>query len=417
MSRSAVVLGGGVAGLTAAIELLSRGWRVTILEAKERLGGRVHTVHHGKIPIELGAEFVHGKDPALADLIRQAKLSTRKVSEENRWFKNGRLEPVPLWDRISEIIRRIDPHKPDQTLAAFAEHVLTKPSDRELALGFVQGFDAADPAKASAHALLRAEVSSEHSSGDQQARLKEGYGALVDWMAAEVRKRGGVIHTEAVAHGVNWKHQKVEVHFERGGERQHVSAERALITLPLGVLKTDAVKFRPSLTHKTEAIANLLFGNVRRATFVFSEVWWDKHDFGFVHSFGDAFPTWWSDPRGPVLTAWAGGPKADALNGKTVEELERIGLEILGNIFSEDVSILRERLVAVHTHDWAADPHTRGAYSYLPVLGLDLPKLLADPVDDTLFFAGEATVSDAQMGTVFGAVESARRASKEMSES
>ena len=108
----------------------------------------MHTVHHGKIPIELGAEFVHGKDPALADLIRQAKLSTQKVSEENRWFKNGRLEPVPLWDRISEIIRRIDPRKPDQTFAAFAEHLLTKPDDRELALGFVQGFDAADPAKA-----------------------------------------------------------------------------------------------------------------------------------------------------------------------------------------------------------------------------------------------------------------------------
>ena len=414
MPQSAVVLGGGVAGLTAAIELLSRGWRVTILEAKERLGGRVHTVHHGKIPIELGAEFVHGKDPALADLIRQAKLSTQKVSEENRWFKNGRLEPVPLWDRISEIIRRIDPHKPDQTFAAFAEHLLTKPDDRELALGFVQGFDAADPAKASAHALLRAEVSSERSSGDEQARLKEGYGALVDWMAAQVRKRGGTIHTGAVAHLVNWKSGEVEVHFERAGQRDHVSADTALITLPLGVLKTDAVKFRPSLTHKTEAIANLLFGNVRRATFVFREVWWDKHDFGFVHSFSDAFPTWWSDPRGPVLTTWAGGPKADALKGKTVEELKTLGLEGLSKIFSESITSLKERVVAVHTHDWAADPHTGGAYSYLPVRGLDLPKVLADPVDATLFFAGEATVRDAQMGTVFGAVESARRASKEM---
>jgi protoporphyrinogen oxidase len=125
MPRSAVVLGGGVAGLTAAVELLSRGWRVTILEAKDRLGGRVHTVHHGKIPVELGAEFVHGNDPALADLIRQARLSIQKVSEENRWLKDGRLERIPLWDRISEIIRRIEPHKPDQTFAAFAEHVLT----------------------------------------------------------------------------------------------------------------------------------------------------------------------------------------------------------------------------------------------------------------------------------------------------
>src|SRR5436190_8928897 len=205
MPQSAVVLGGGVAGLTAAIELLSRGWRVTILEAKERLGGRVHTVHDGKIPIELGAEFVHGKDPALAEIIREAKLKTQKVSEQNRRFNNGRLEPVPLWEKISEIIRKIDPKQPDRTFADFVRRVLTNPDDRELALGFVQGFDAADPSKASAHALLRAEVASERSSGDEQARLKQGYGALVDWMAAKVRSQGGLIHTGAVAKVVKWK--------------------------------------------------------------------------------------------------------------------------------------------------------------------------------------------------------------------
>ena len=114
------------------------------------------------------------------------------------------------------------------------------------------------------------------------------------------------------------------------------------------------------------------------------------------------------------MTGWAGGPKADVLNGKTVPELKTIGVEVLAKLFSERASALNERVVAVHTHDWAADPHVRGAYSYLPVRGLDLPKVLAEPVADTLFFAGEATVSDAQMGTVFGAVESARRASKEM---
>src|SRR5437867_3159561 len=124
MPRSAVVLGGGVAGLTAAMDLLSRGWRVTILEAKDHLGGRVHTVYDRNIPIELGAEFVHGKDPALADLIRDAKLATLKVSDQNRRFKNGGLQRVPLWDKISEIIRKIDPQRPDQTFADFVASAL-----------------------------------------------------------------------------------------------------------------------------------------------------------------------------------------------------------------------------------------------------------------------------------------------------
>src|SRR5438105_3662342 len=111
-------------------------------------------------------------------------------------------------------------------------------------------------------------------------------------------------------------------------------------------------------------------------------------------------PTWWSDPRGPVLTGWAGGPPADALSSCSRSQLEALCLKILGRIFSERPSSLRAQLVKLHTHNWARDPHVLGAYSYIPVNGLDLPKLLAAPMEDTLFFAGEATVSDAQCGTV-----------------
>ncbi len=130
----------------------------------------------------------------------------------------------------------------------------------------------------------------------------------------------------------------------------------------------------------------------------------------------EPIPTWWNDPRGPVLVGWTGGPHADALLNSSHPQLEEMGLEILGKIFSARKELLRRRLVSSHYWNWADDPHIRGAYSYIPVNGLGLPQALAAPVAGTLFFAGEATVADAQMGTVFGALESGQRAAREICE-
>jgi len=111
-----------------------------------------------------------------------------------------------------------------------------------------------------------------------------------------------------------------------------------------------------------------------------------------------------------------GGPRADVLRQESSEQLKAICIDILARIFSEQPELIRQQLAEFHYHDWAEDPHILGAYSYIPVNGLDLPKLLAAPVEGTLFFAGEATVTDAQMGTVFGALESGERAAKEVLE-
>jgi len=189
-----------------------------------------------------------------------------------------------------------------------------------------------------------------------------------------------------------------------------IPAEAALITLPLGIWKAREVLFEPALPEKQEAADQLQFGNVTKVTLVFREQWWKK--FGFIHAFEEPIPTWWTDPRGPVLTGWAGGPKADALVMHSPAQLEMLALKILSKIFRKKA--LQRKLVACHTYNWANDPQIRGAYSYIPVNGLDLPKALGAPIASTLFFAGEATVRDAQMGTVFGALESGLRAAREI---
>ena len=96
---------------------------------------------------------------------------------------------------------------------------------------------------------------------------------------------------------------------------------------------------------------------------------------------------------------------------------QTLALETLARIVSDTVASLRKQLIATHTWNWAKDPQILGAYSYIPANGIELPQLLGAPVQRTLFFAGEATAADAQMGTVFGAFESGLRAAREVLQS
>jgi monoamine oxidase len=417
VKKRVLIIGGGIAGLSAAVELSRNDFAVTVLEARPRFGGRIHTVRLGELPVELGAEFLHGQSRALAKTLRAAKLSIHEVSDRNRIFENGKFHRVNLWKKIERIIGRVNPREPDSSFLDFLTTQRLRERTRQLAIGFVQGFDAAHPERISAHALLRGQVATDRMANTEQGRIDEGYSALVSFMENDARVQGAILTTGAIVQRISWRRGAVEVNLRRSGITEALTAEAALVTLPLGVLKKDTVKFDPPLAHKRDAIRGLEFGNVVRVTLVFRERWWQRKDFGFVHAWDELFPTWWSDPRGPLVTGWAGGAKADVLRGVSAAELETIALKVLARIFSERASQLRWRLAAFQTHDWLRDPLSHGAYSYIPLNGLDLPKLLAEPLEGTLFFAGEATTIDAQMGTVSGAFDSGLRAARAIVES
>jgi monoamine oxidase len=187
------------------------------------------------------------------------------------------------------------------------------------------------------------------------------------------------------------------------------------LTLPLGVWKAETIDLHPFPREKQTAIRELEFGNVFKVILRFRERWWPIGD-GFYMAMNEPLPTWWTDPRGPVITGWAGGSKAESLLSLSAPKLRIFCLDTLRRIFAEPVSKLRTGLVALHFHHWENDPDIRGAYSYIPVDGLNLPGIFAAPVAETLFFAGEATVTDAQMGTVFGALDTGLRAAHEIVE-
>jgi monoamine oxidase len=132
---------------------------------------------------------------------------------------------------------------------------------------------------------------------------------------------------------------------------------------------------------------------------------------GFFHVPREPFPTWWT--TAPLvsnrLTGWSGGPRAAALSGRSAIEIIRIGLETLARAFSRSVAELHELVAEAEVCDWQLDPYSRGAYSYVRAGGFEAAQRLAEPIANTIFFAGEATHLEMN-GTVAGAIESGYRA-------
>lgn len=188
------------------------------------------------------------------------------------------------------------------------------------------------------------------------------------------------------------------------------------------------MRFVPELPAPTRAaIDGIAMGAAVRIVLHFRERFWEKLELpgshhgetlaqlGFLHYPDAAVPTWWTllPVRVPLLVGWVGGPPAENFAGRGSDYAVAQALGSLAQILGVSENALRNLLLASHSHDWSADPFSRGAYAYLPVNGLEAQQTLARAVDDTLFFAGEAT-SVGHIGTVHGAIESGHRAAAEI---
>jgi monoamine oxidase len=220
-----------------------------------------------------------------------------------------------------------------------------------------------------------------------------------------------------VVTAVEWGQKRVLIRTAGGAE---FTAPRAIVTVPLGVLKAGAIRFAPALPGKEHALHALEMGAVARVSLCLGNDVWASQDRlttdGFLFSGVAPFPVWWlSSPAPfPVVTGWAAGPNARALAGLSEAQRVRVALDALTKILELDPVRMQQGLRGGFSHDWQADPFSRGAYSYAAVGGSRAGEELGAPLDATLFFAGEATQSDGQNATVHGAIASARRVAKEV---
>ena len=399
-----VVVGAGVAGLAAAGELARAGRRVLILEARDRAGGRIRTARDPilDLPVESGAEFVHGRPREILEL----GLPLSEVAGERWCYWRGALRNCEDRDEEDLFAEMRGAVPPDRSFAEFLASSRASEDAKTWATAYVEGFNAAYKEKISVLSLLQDQEAAKAIDGDRAYRVRDGYErvphVLLEAMAGTVP-----LHLNTVVSAVRWKRGSVELETSRGAVR----AERAILSVPLGVLQHGGIRFSPEPGDALAAARALEMGQAVRVVLRFRECFWAQKDVGFLHAPGEEFPTWWTalPVRAPLLTAWAAGPQADALAGAGEAQIVRRATACLARLLDLAEDRVAGLLEAWYLHDWRADPFSRGAYSYARAGGLDARQVLASPIEDTLFFAGEAAETSGHASTVHGAIASGRR--------
>jgi monoamine oxidase len=427
-STDVLIIGAGIAGLAAARALAEKGLRVLILEARNRVGGRIFTeTTEAGIAIELGAEFVHGRPPELWSLLDEcgAKTTERHGSMLREHWDGDLVEDKSAedGDLFAPLDSLADLSGPDLSFADWLRSSNVPEQERPALLGYVQGFNAADANRISARALGVQQKAEDEIGGDRVWHVRGGYAQLTDFLARRIEEQGGELRLNCVVHSIHWRKGRVGVETSAG----HFVAPQCVITLPLGVLNhRDGLHIDPDPAALLAA-RRLTMGHASRFTMIFRERWWEASPrlnsetlraMSFLFASRHMSPVWWttypeSQPF-PTLTGWAGGPFAARLTGSSAGELGRDACSTLAAIFALREDRLRSALLSTHMHDWSADPFARGAYSYIPVGALDAPSAMAEPQLSTLFFAGEHTDLTGHWGTVHAALRSGLRAAGQL---
>jgi monoamine oxidase len=431
-----VIVGAGVAGLVAARELSSAGMDVQLIEASDRLGGRVRTLREREwpMPIELGPEFVHGEPKALKRLLAEAGIRTHALGDRHHWKRTGPpgagdakeklLEEMPdLWEEVSRILARVEREGPDRSAADFLDSLKLPDDERVRFELFVRGFHAAPLGDVSVQSLAADLGGSGDEEDGDQARVEGGYGRLVEWLSEQLgSERRCRVHLGSAVRTVRWKRGQAVIDALQGKSLRRFTARALLVTVPVAVLaagSADAgIVFEPELPSKREALACIGVARVDKLVLRFRNAFWDRSrvpEFEFLHDPAAVFPVFWREtgPGGAQqITAWAGAP-GGAVGARAGADGIAQALATLCGLLGADPDRARAVLLGAHYHDYASDPFVRGAYSYARPGGKDAHARLAAPLDGTLFFAGEAT--DAEYpATVAGAVQSAQRAAREI---
>ncbi|MGH6990671.1 MAG: flavin monoamine oxidase family protein, partial [Stellaceae bacterium] len=330
-----IVIGAGAAGLVAARDLARAGHKVTILEARDRIGGRIWQLDPAEwgYPAEGGGEFIHGAAPVTRALAAEAGLALTRGGGK-RWDKRGgkltdRADFVPSFGDFARSLAQLERDMPIQEFLdryfVGAAHTRL----RDAILRMTEGYDAADPARASTFALRDEWLGQDRDR--QSHRLVEGYGALLHFLRADCERHGGAVLLSTEVKTVEWREGRARVHSADG---RSFLGDRAIVTVPLPVLAE--IDFRPAIPEKIAAAGKIGYGDVVKLLLRFQDAWWAKaagHDLSrlsFMIS-DELVPTWWTQypRRHPVLTGWLAGPRAAKLIGVSEGELIERGLASL----------------------------------------------------------------------------------------
>lgn len=413
-----IVIGAGMAGATAARELAGAGLSVVVVEARDRVGGRTYSVRDFcDLPVEAGAEFIHGVDAEHWPVAREAGVSTRPssmargvlfdVGDGPRWLPRVLLRPG-VWPSfgILRAIRRQRP--PDLSAREFIDKqgyrgLARVMAEMTLTAHLPGSIDEVGILGLLEDRVLKLETGLNH-------RVVEGYDSLARFLLREID-----VWTGFEVDTVRWGADGVSLSSRAGKE---ISARAAVATLPAGALAAGRVRFAPALPEsKLEALRHMRMGPVVKLLLRFREPFWPSWLTTLVSGVGPV-TLYWAVFHGmaggapPVLTAYATGPRAARLSSVSEEEAAAIVIDHLQRLFPK--ANVRGGLEAWRRIDWATDPFAAGGYTFLLPGGTGARAKLGAADTGALFWAGSATQTPTIAASVQAAFASGRRAVAEV---
>lgn len=425
VQKKVIIVGAGVSGLAAANQLAGRGYQVTVLEGRERLGGRTWTsTVWADAPVDLGASWIHGVEGnPLTALARQAGVDLLSTSYDSTldYDVDGQPLSAARQQRLDQLkkayeraLHKAQRQPQDHSLRASLEDQLDwsglREADKEL-LGFITNSSAEQEYAGSREELSTHWFDSMGSYSGEDVVPVGGYRKLVDYLA-----RGLDIRFGHVVSRIEQSPSGVVIVTSKGT----LQADKVIVTVPLGVLQKKAIEFRPALPEKkTQAIAQLGMGHFNKCYLRFPRQFWPKEDwleFIPVQAQHGQWSQWLNLARltgQPVLLAFNAGEFGGAVEHWSDAQMVAGAMTRLRQTFGTSTP----DPIAYQVTRWSQDPFSYGAYSFNR-LGVTVHTRddLAAPIAGRLFFAGEATHRE-MFATAHGALLSGRRAASEVESS
>jgi monoamine oxidase len=419
-SYSVLVIGAGAAGLAAARTLHDVGHSVLILEARDRIGGRAWTnTDFAGSPLEFGAEFIHGEKASTHSLVEKAGLSVIPVVRApNLWWGEDSSPAIPrakllpeLQDAISSLYD--DCHKlaqielrTDLSLSEYLKGCGWSDEQIRMADVLLAQTCCAPIDSLSCQDLINEMKADYAGSGD--FRILEGYARLFEWYSQNLLIRFNTLVT-----AIRWKNGQVNV--TAGNET--FQAKACIVTIPVSLLQRAAIQFDPPLPDdKGQAIAAMRMEPATKLIYHFRKPLWDTEALTYMAHDGKLARWWTPGYRRPgvhIMASYVTAERARWLDALDEQDALQYGMKELSQLLGVSTGDIQNQLMGAKRVAWAADALALGGYAYVPTGAADSREILARPVENVLYFAGEATAYDSNPQTVHGAIDSGVRAARE----